>query len=162
LLRISAIALALALSAGPLLGQSTSVARPSPPQDFSVKQVVREAFTAYQRPLERVLTDSAALDSAWALLYQGKTPLKARPVVDFTRSMVLLLALGSRPSTRFAIALDSVRQQRSGMAVYYTELEPGRGCVVGPAPTQPALLAELSRTSERVKFTRQTRRQDCE
>ena len=108
---------------------------------LEVDSLFRAGFSGFEAPVERVLTDSTALDSAWARLFPRRHPPQSMPAVNFETSGVILLALGRRPSTGFHLFVDSVRVVGSGTEVFYREIAPGQGCVVGTAITQPVLLS---------------------
>src|SRR5437764_12715579 len=63
--------------------------------------------SGFTEPAELVLRDEAALANAWRTLNNG-VPGNPAPTVDFSKKMVVLLALGQRNTGGYAVRFDSM------------------------------------------------------
>src|SRR3954468_2011565 len=84
-----------------------------------------------------VIRDSTAWHRYWADIHRPFIPAPAPPPVDFTREVVLLAAMGTRPSGGFVIRIDSATVGAARLLVQVTQIVPGKGCVVPTVITQP-------------------------
>jgi hypothetical protein len=114
------------------------------------------AWSGYTAAERRVIATDADWAAAWAQIFAGHTPTPARPHVDFSRDVVILAAMGTRPSTGFAVTIDEVRVHAGSFYVRVTERSPGRNCGVGHAITSPihAVRAPREATSAQFVVTR--------
>lgn len=118
--------------------------------------------TGFGEPTTLVVRDGAAWTAAWARLHGGGEPPAAPPAVDFAREMVLVVALGERPSGGHDVAIDAVTPDGAGGAtVAYTAREPGEGCLSTQALTSPAVAVRVARVAGAVRFERRVARSAC-
>jgi hypothetical protein len=108
-----------------------------------------------------VLTDSASWADASARVYANHGRPPSLPSVDFTREIVVLVALGTRATGGYAIAIDSARITAAALIVYLHSTLPGPTCGTTSALTQPVYAAALPRTSLPVQFVEQSSKTDC-
>ncbi len=117
--------------------------------------------SGYDEPGTLVIRDRAAWEAAWARLHRGGGAPPA-PAVDFGRDMVLVAALGARPTGGWDVAIDRVTPDASGGAtVTYTAREPGEGCMSTQALTSPAVAVRAPRVAGAVRFDRRGVRTPC-
>ena len=90
----------------------------------------------YGSPLRAVATDSVTLHRLWALATSPDARVP-EPRVDFTNEMVILVALGSQPTTGWGIRVDSVTTTAEHAATVFVNITVPVGCVVGQAFTLP-------------------------
>jgi hypothetical protein len=109
-------------------------------------------WSGYTAPERRVITSDADWDAAWAQIHAGRTPMPPRPHVDFSRDVVILAAMGSRPSTGFGVTITEVRVHAGTFYVRVTEQSPGRGCNVGDAMTSPVHAVRAPREATSAQF----------
>jgi len=81
--------------------------------------------------------DSATFRTLWGEAVRGVPEVAAMPQIDFDREMVIVAAMGSRPSTGVAIVIDSVVVRGPSVEVYVL-LGSTSLCIQGPALTSPA------------------------
>jgi hypothetical protein len=67
------------------------------------------------------------------------------PQVDFSREVVVVAALGQRPTGGFNILIESAAATRDGVTVSIRATAPGPGCGVTLALTQPVDIARMPR-----------------
>lgn len=109
--------------------------------------------SALIEPATHVVRERSEFDQLWARLH-ATTPLPATPEVDFSRSMVLVIAVGERPTGGHTVRVDSVRSDGAGIVVRYTTTSPGDGCISTQAITSPVEVVSVRRVDGAVRFER--------
>jgi protease stability complex PrcB-like protein len=109
------------------------------------------AFSGYDQPERFVIRDSATMAMVWETIYRGVSPRPDMPLVDFTRNMVLVVALGARPTSGYNIVLDSATLAADGLTVYTQISSPAGGASL-PFVTQPLDAGVVPRTTGPVRF----------
>ena len=113
------------------------------------------AFSTYSGITEDsnfVVRDSAAWRQLWERINKPFIPPPALPPIDFAREMVVVAALGARPSAGYDITISSVDRGSAGMEVSVRTRAPGPGCPVEAVVTQPVDLARVPFTAGPVRF----------
>ena len=83
-------------------------------------------------------------DAEWTKLWQQHAPSQPRPVVDFSREMVIGVFMGSRPNAGFSTAIVSTTATPSGtLLVRYTEKIPAPGSITAQILTFPFHLVAI-------------------
>jgi hypothetical protein len=153
-----------------VLAMSSAVACASPmgfmDEEIPVVRFRRgpHSFTYYsglEEPRRFVVRDSVRWRAAWATIWRRRSPLPPLPEVDFDREVVLVAALGMRPSGGYGILLDHAVQQNGHIEVTVRSSSPGRKCGVADVLTQPVDLARLPRTRQSIRFREQKEVKDC-
>ena len=117
-------------------------AAPSVPEDavavpFWEVDGATRTRSGFNEKQQMVLRSSADLESFWTVLERGRQPTSTPPAIDFTTSTVIAAALGSRGSSGFSVGIEGVFLAGDEWFVVVRETRPGRGCVTGPAETNP-------------------------
>ena len=87
-------------------------------------------------------------EAEWTKLWQQHAPSQPRPVVDFSRELVVGVFMGSRPNAGFSTAIVSATAAPSGaLIVRYTETLPAAGSVSAQVLTFPYHLAAIPKSS---------------
>ena len=95
-----------------------------------IGQYSQSGLTASERI---VIRDDTSYASFWSSLGVGGE----RPVVDFSRDVVIAVAGGQRSTGGYSIAVDRVDRSGTGVAIDVVETTPGKGCMMTQALTQP-------------------------
>ena len=141
--------------AGPAWGQQPHVTRFGDPADgFAQYSGIRDS----QRV---VIRDREAWRRYWSEIHRPFIPSPAPPEVDFSREIIVLAAMGTRPSGGFVIRIDSASVDAAGMLVRVTQVVPGKGCAVPAVVTQPVDLVRVSATQLPVSFAERVEKTDC-
>jgi hypothetical protein len=137
------------------VGEPVSLVRlRSEPFSFSYNSGFRESARI-------VVRDAAQWSTVWAQVHEGGT-VPARPVVDFSREMIVLVALGSRNSGGFGILIeDAAESGLNGVSISVLSIAPGAQCIVTGALTQPVDIARLPRRDGTVRFIERTQTREC-
>jgi hypothetical protein len=108
-----------------------------------------------------VVRDAAAWATIWGAIHRHSS-LPPLPAVDFTRDMVVVVALGTRPSGGYSIYVDSAHAvANGGTEVVVHKVNLGAGCGATAALTQPVDIALLPRRDGQVTFRDRTTAPPC-
>ncbi len=102
--------------------------------------------------LRLVIRDAATWRNTWEQMHRNHSPQPPLPEVDFEREMLIVAALGTRPSGGYGILLESAHEHPSHLVATIRKTSPGAGCVVTAALTQPVDIARLARREKPVHF----------
>ena len=105
--------------------------------DAGVRRVAHAYSSGFDRPVRAVIRDQESWRAAWTTLYIGMSPVVVPPTIDFSRSTVILVALGSRPSGGYDITISRVARDARVLYLQVTSTSPGDRCFVSAALTQP-------------------------
>jgi hypothetical protein len=108
-----------------------------------------------------VVRDATAWQQVWASVWRGASPEPPLPQVDFGHEMVVVAALGERPTGGFTILIDSALEGSPGVSIRIRSISPGSGCVTTQALTQPVDIARVPRRDGPVTFDEQPETQEC-
>jgi hypothetical protein len=78
----------------------------------------------------------------WQTLWKAHSPQPA-PVVDFSRSIIVGVFLGSRPTAGYEAAITAVKSQGGKAIVEYVEHRPEVGAIVAQVLTSPFHLVSI-------------------
>jgi PrcB C-terminal len=110
-----------------------------------------------------VVRDDATWRSLWSRIYMGSSPVPPPPAIDFSREMVVVVALGSRSTGGYGILLEDASEEgASGTAITLRSTSPGPNCIVTLAFTQPVDIARLPSRQGAVRFVERAQVLDCQ
>jgi hypothetical protein len=89
------------------------------------------------------------------------TPAPDPPRVEFEREMLIVVALGERPTGGYGIVVDSAETRPDGLFVTVRTIAPGKGCMLTQALTQPVDIARVPRHEGQVGFEDHAEVRDC-
>ena len=98
---------------------------------------------------EQVVARTAA---EWETLWRRHAPGRTAPSVDFARSMVVAVFLGTRPSGGYAAQITGARIEDGVMVVRWAEVAPAPGQMAAQVMTAPSFLATVPRHAGQVRF----------
>jgi PrcB C-terminal len=90
----------------------------------------------------------------WQVLWKAHNADRAAPVVDFARSVVVGVFLGSRPTAGFGMEITAVKREGERSVVEYLERRPPPGAITAQVLTSPYHLVSLPRDIGTVEFRR--------
>ncbi len=97
-----------------------------------------------------VFKDEKSLNAIYSKINSTRKPGLPIPVVDFSKTMVLGLFMGTKSSGGYSIHINSIESNNKEIVVFYTEKLPkGR---VTMAITQPCLLVSTAASNLPVRF----------
>ena len=90
----------------------------------------------------------------WTALWKELGSSRPRPTVDFAKSAVVGIFLGSRPTAGFTVKIDTIERQGAEIVVTYRERGPNPTDMVAQMLTAPYLLVTIEKFDGRVRFVR--------
>ena len=108
-----------------------------------------------------VIRDQAAWQQVWNDVYRFTFPAPALPEVDFTREMVVVAALGQKPTGGYSIFIDGATETANGVTINVRSVSPGANCAVTLALTNPVDIARVTRREAAVNFSETAATQNC-
>ena len=108
--------------------------------------------SAYLTPQRLVIRTSEQWSEAWTQITRNLLPPPPAPPVDFDREMVILVAMGQRPTGGYVITVDGVYDAAGRIFAEVRETSPGAGCITTAALTQPVDAVRIPRRDGAVIF----------
>ncbi len=129
--------------------------------DERVEHLLDESYSGLDEPTREVIRTPGAWADAWQQLHEGQSPVPERPAVDFEDSMVVLAAMGSRPTGGYDIEVESVHRDGKSLYVVVRETSPGESCGLTQAITAPATAVRVPRVDGDVEFVEKEAVSEC-
>lgn len=108
-----------------------------------------------------VIRDVEAWANIWDRIHTIRRPKPPLPDVDFARKMVILVALGRRPSSGYSVEISSATQSDGKIHVDIKTTLPGDECIVSNAMTFPVDIAVLPRYEGDIEFRESAATRHC-
>jgi hypothetical protein len=118
--------------------------------------VAFSTYTGVRDSLRAVVRDSGLWRELWARINQPFLPAPPLPSIDFRREMIVVAALGARPTAGYDVVIEGVAQDSTGIEVALRRQAPAPGCPVAAAMTQPLDLARIPASDHPVRFRERT------
>ena len=154
-----------AILASPACGvQKAEPAPQVPPSAVSVsfrRLIDLEISGARQQALSVVKT-AAEWEDLWSRISAPVAPPRDAPAVDFSHRMVVIAALGQRPTGGFGVRIGAVYEDRDRLYVVYTETSPGAGCLTSQAFTAPVSAVSVPLSEKPASFVRRAEEEACQ
>ncbi len=99
-----------------------------------------------------VIRDRAAWLVAWTALHAGQDSVPPLPAVDFDRELVVLAALGTKPTGGHEILIASAVEEDGAVVVQVSVTMPGPDCMTTQVATTPADIARIPRVAAAIGF----------
>jgi hypothetical protein len=122
--------------------RDSTTGAPTPPEQgyasyganstLEIRRIGQWSRTGIGESRRLVIRDANAWAEFWSELGTGD-----RPDVDFTKSVVVAVTAGQRPSGGYEIAVDRVDQVDGQLMVQVLDTSPGPNCNTSSTPSQP-------------------------
>ncbi len=110
--------------------------------------IARGEHSRVDEPREAVARTAAE----WSALWKQHAGSVDPPAVDFARSMVVAVFLGSRPTAGYSVEIVRIEQQADAIVVTWRERRPGRDAIVAQVLTQPFDIVRTDLRASAVRF----------
>ena len=110
--------------------------------------IAADMMSAIAAPRQVVAKTLAEFEKLW----REHAPGRPAPAVDFTKSMVVAVFLGSRPSSGFGVEITDIRRDGDALLVTWAERRPGPDQMAAQVMTAPAQLVTVARFEGPVRF----------
>lgn len=114
-----------------------------------------------REPGTLVIRDAAEWERVWAQVVATHSPQPPAPAVDFSREMVLFVAMGTQRSGGYTAEILRAVTSARGLAVDWSATTPSRACGTIAALTQPIDFVIAPRIEGEVVFARQEHTLNC-
>lgn len=88
----------------------------------------------------------------WTKLWRQHAGDRERPSVDFSKSTVIAVFLGSRPTGGYAVKVTAIEKEGSDVILTYGEEKPARDAMLSQALTMPYHIVQTERHAGPVTF----------
>ena len=144
----------------------TSYGHANQPREISFS-IVTEAgarqFSGLDRPLRAIVRGQREWTDLWLRITAGAIPIQDPPAVDFSEHIVVVAAMGTRPTGGHSIAIERIVREGDDLIVEVVETEPGPMCIVTQALTSPVTAVIVERFPELTgHFIDRTSRLSCD
>jgi hypothetical protein len=108
-----------------------------------------------------VVRDAATWASTWQQIVSRIQPPPPVPMVDFASNLVIVAAMGTKPTGGYSIDVDNVRISGPDASISVTEQSPGSGCVVTQAETAPVAVVLVPQFTGQATFIEHSTQLAC-
>jgi protease stability complex PrcB-like protein len=151
---------ALTLLMGAVACQSASANREHP-RTFEQLRVERlrpqpvafETNSGLGDSLRLVVRDTSSWRRIWQRIHQPFIPQPALPAIDFAHDMIVVAAMGTRPSGGYDVVIEGAGEDSTGVEVFVRQSSPAAGCPLSAALTQPVDVAKIPARPSHVRFS---------
>ncbi len=130
-------------------------------QEAQVDTLLRAGNSGLSERERAVVRTEEEWIAFWERLRGSLAPEPAPPSVDFQEHMVIVAAMGSRPSGGFSIQVEGIHEDDGALHVVIHEQSPGRTCFVTAAITSPVVAVRVPRTDREVIFHERESVREC-
>jgi hypothetical protein len=117
--------------------------------------------SGFDKPARLVVRDAVTWQGVWAQTFKGGS-IPPIPIIDFSREMLIVVALGSHSSGGYGILVDGASAAATGViAVAVRSISPGSRCGVTEAFTEPVDIARMPRRDGAVHFVERSEVTEC-
>jgi len=127
----------------------------------SSSTVVQQGLSGYASAARLLIADSATWQAVWNKVVATVTPAPPLPSMAFSQSLLVLAALGGRPSSGYGITIDSVVRFELGTRVYLTTTSPGAHCGTLSVVTAPVHIVRVDVPIDVPEFEERAVIHDC-
>lgn len=152
---LTGIALAL------VLGLAACGSPAAPAENVPVTRVLRGQYSALANAQRLVIRTQTQLDEAWTAAFRTQSHPPPVPSVDFTTELVIVAAMGSRPTSGYCISVDSAAATDGMVTVAVTTTSPPAGSGLLQVITMPFDVVRLPRPADSVSFVEKTQTAQC-
>jgi len=122
------------------------------PTPVPFKTIARGVQSGVEQPRQAIVRTAAE----WKALCTEHAPDHPCAPVDFARTTVVGVFLGTRPSAGFAVEITGVTRDGDALLVTYHERRPGPDELAAQMITEPFHLVSVERFSGPIQFRRTT------
>jgi PrcB C-terminal len=118
--------------------------------------------TGFNQPADKVVTSKKEFARVWSQVYANFSPQPKVPAIDFSKEMILVIAMGQQTSGGHSIRVERIWDnggERTG--VISMGHSPGKGCMTPASMTAPVEIVRLERPRKPIKFYRELLVKDC-
>jgi hypothetical protein len=115
------------------------------------EKLVNEQNSGLTHPENAVLRENDSFQKLWNGVYQNRIPAPEMPKIDFTRKMVLAVAVGYGNACTF-VSIEKVSVSGEALQVNYHVIQPAEGIACAMIATSPVAMVVVDRIDAQVNF----------
>ncbi|MES2521447.1 MAG: protease complex subunit PrcB family protein [Gemmatimonadota bacterium] len=123
--------------------------------------VAQHLYSGIKDRRRLVIRDMVTWTQLWNEATQQRQPRPPVPQVDFTREVLIVASMGSRPTGGYSIDIPNVYESGGQRYVVVREVSPGAGCVLTQALTAPVIAVRVSQHAGSTSFVEEPRTRPC-
>ncbi len=123
--------------------------------------VLKLQYSSLVEEAHEVVKSRADWANLWSAATSGFDPPRDVPTVDFGRVVVLVAALGRRPTGGYEVFFTAVYEDEEHLYAIVTEVSPGIGCLTSQAFTAPVAIVTVPRREKPVRFVERADVRNC-
>lgn len=120
------------------------------PTNVAITTIAKGEMSAIDEARQVIVRDGAEWSALWKQHNWNDTP----PPIDFTKSTVVGVFLGTRPSAGYSVEITKATLDGETLIVEYAERRPATGAVTAQVLTMPFHLAAVPAHRGPVRFVR--------
>jgi len=111
-----------------------------------------EFNSGLRKPERLAIRDVAGWGKVWAEIYEHRGSKPPLPAIDFTKEIVIVAALGERPTGGYSILVTGASRAGNVITVRVESQSPGPGCGVLLSTSEPVDVARIPLSVAHVEF----------
>jgi len=129
---------------------------------LTFETVEQQTYANYEVEAQnRVIRDAAVFGEFWNRLHEGQNPLPPVPEIDFSRDMVVVTVLGTKPTGGYDTEITEIAAGGGRVGILVTNGIPGSDCGVTTALTNPYHIVRLERSDLEAAFYKEEAVKEC-
>jgi len=157
--------LSAAMAAGGCTDPGGAQDLPPNAQLMASTEVVIDQVTAQSSGIEvaarRLISDAGVWAATWSEIHSTVRPEPALPNIDFAGSVVVVAAMGTKPTGGHTIEIEGVYRADDRLYVVVRETSPGSNCMTTQALTAPVVAVSVEKTGLPVSFVERRETVSC-
>ena len=123
---------------------------PSSAASLPLRTLGKGALSGIQEPAEEVIKDQAAWAKAWAK--HAAKPNETAPEIDFSKQMVVLVALGRKNTGGYSVQISKIEPVGDRLQISVVRTTPAPGAMTIQALTAPFHMVVVAKSDLKPKF----------
>lgn len=145
----------------PVSGEGEPQLGPQESTAPAMEEIITQAVSGITTRRRMVIRQPSGWAALWDEAMAGRIPAPETPALDFDRFMVVVAAMGSRPTGGYAISIDDITLEGDRLVVSVLEVEPGPGCMTTQAFTAPWTAVRIPAADSPVTFQERHETAEC-
>ena len=118
----------------------------------SFRLIDRDALSGFQETQEKFITTLDEWIQLWARRQANLAKKKPHPAVDFDKEAVVVVSLGSKPTTGFSVEITRIVKTKEEIQIYVKETVPAEGSTPAAKPSSPFMIVRMPKPDRFVRF----------
>jgi len=121
-------------------------------ESVSFSTIEKGMASGFMAPQEMFVSSVKDWVDTWTTREGSVAPKRTHPAVDFDRDVVLVAALGMKPTGGYSIEITRVIKTKTDIQVFVKRTAPAEGSKPSGGPSSPFVLARMKKPTLPVTF----------